>query len=322
MGMLDVVPNEEGVKLKFSFNQVVPVSQDAIASVPDESTDKPKKKRTTKKSETGMVTNEPEQSSLPMTMQSTPYAETFKETDNILRSVVAQIDQASYELSQDLNEIRASKTLRNKYTYISNLESSRSSLLSSKIAAVREMNSSIKSGHDLDLKRAKEMKLTQNEADDNKSIQDIYNAFVSMPVQQDMVNPYYNALGPSSMALTQNNANINPYLMNQQDPNIGYNNYLNNMSPEQMVMMIEENPHINHVIKYNATTGAAEFAVYDSQTNKFLDGIPTRSAEMYIPNMQFDFDRGIAVSNDLNETYSIVMTDSNGTPNKPDMSGY
>lgn len=70
-------------------------------------------------------------------------------------------------------------------------------------------------------------------------------------------------------------------------------------------MMIEDNPNMNHVIAYDPATGNATFAVYDSQTNSFVNA-PTRSNEMFMPGVQFDFENMMATSQDLNETYDIV----------------
>lgn len=278
------------------------------------------KKKTKKVGNTEIVSVEDD---LPYTMSNTPYMESYTETNNILKTAIAQLDQAAIELGEDLQDIRSSKTLRKKYDYIAELQQSRSSIISSKITAARELNNTIKSCHDLELRRTKELKLNES-TDDVKTIQDMYNAFVSMPVSQNMQGPYINPLGPTTADFTLPNNNVMATLMGQ-NPEIGYQNYLNNMTPEQATMLIEENPHINQVVAYDAATGTAQFAIYDSNSKSFLQGLPTRSNEMFMPNMQFDFTNMQAHNNDLNESFDIVMVDNMGqvtNASKVDMSKY
>ena len=276
--------------------------------IPAENTTKKKtNKRTIKK-------KDDEDESLPMTASNIPYHETYKETDNILRSAIAELGVAANEIGEDLRDIRSSKTLRKKYDYISALQSSRATVISTVVSAAREMNNSIKNSHELDLKRAKEMKLAMAEKDDVKSIQDMYNAFVSTPIQQNIGNSQFmSPLGPMTSDLTMSNNMLTGYIPNNVDPNVGYNNYMNNMTPEQMTMMIEENPHINQVVCYDPTTGNATFEVYNSENGQFIQGVPKKSAEMFMQDMQFDFQNMQAHSNNLNETYDIIYT-NNGVP--------
>lgn len=253
---------------------------------------------------------------LPMTASNVPYKETYAETDNILRQAIGELGKAATEIGQDLDDIRASRTLRKKYDYISALQSSRATVINTIVSAAREMNNSIKNSHELDLKRAKDMRLSEAEKDDVKSIQDMYNAFVSMPVQQNMGNPQFmSPLGPMTSDLTMAGNNINGYLpVSGADIDAGYNNYMNNMTPEQLTMLIEENPHINQVITYNPETGAADFEVYNSETGQFIQGVPKKSAEMFMQDMQFDFQNMQAHSNNLNESYEVIYVDTKGNP--------
>lgn len=281
----------------------------------------PKKKTTRKKKKSEEDTSvklspsDNESSDLPMTASNVPYHETYKETDNILRSAISELGKAASEIGEDLHTIRESKTLRKKYDYISALQSSRATVISTVVSAAREMNNSIKNSHELDLKRAKEMKLSAAEQDDVKSIQDMYNAFVSMPTQQNLTNGsmFNSPLGPMTGDMTMANPNIMGYMPTAMDPDAGYQNYLNNMTPEQMTMMIEENPHINQVVCYDPTTGNATFEIYNSENGQFVQGVPKKSAEMFMQDMQFDFQNMQAHSNNLNETYDIIYT-SNGMP--------
>jgi hypothetical protein len=125
---------------------------------------------------------------------------------------------------------------------------------------------------------------------------------------------------------TQQNGMMQLGLMGQ-NPDAIYNDFLNNMTPEQMTMMIEENPNMKHVIAYDQLTGNAEFAVYDQSTGQFVGGVPTRNKDMYMNGIEFDFNNMQAHSNDLNETYDVIYV-NNTSPQVPhnnsngDMSGY
>ena len=303
MGMIDVTEPEKPVTINIQPTAPTVFSEEIYQNDEPKPKKRGRKKKTERVGDVEIVTGKDDDSDLPMLQSNRSYKETYVETDNILRTAIVQLDEAAAELGADIHDIRQSKTMRNKYKYLSDLQSARSSIISTKVSAARELNNSIKNAHELDLKRAKELKLNE-ENDDVKSIQDMYNAFVSMPVSQNMQGPFQNPLGPTTQNFTLNSGNL---LMPDQgqDPEIGYQNYLQNMNQEQMAMMIEDNPNMNHVIAYDPATGNATFAVYDSQTNTFVNA-PTRSNEMFMPGVQFDFENMMATSQDLNETYDIV----------------
>lgn len=297
---------------------------------------KKRKPRTKKIGDEELITSEPD---LPMAQSTIPYHDTYQETDMILKKSIAQLDSITADIHQDLQEIRSSKTMRKKYDYMAEMNSTMVSSIQAKIQAARELNNTIKNSHELDLKRMKELKLNEREQDDAKSIMDIYQAFVSTPVSQNMTGPFTGPLGASTIDLTLGSSNPNMQVaMMGQNPDIAYNNFVQNMSPEQMTMMIEEDPNIKHVIAYDPSTGNAEFAVYNSQTGQFMQGIPTRNKEMYMDGMNFNFETMQAHSNDLNETYDIIYTagaaplanavddviigDNNTSSNGKDMSNY
>ena len=287
---------------------------DPSLAVPAE-VEKPKRKRATKKTsedgekkEIALKSDEPE-TELSMLQSKTPYKQTYEETNNILRGVVGELGVAACEIGEDLRDIRASKTLRKKYDYIAALQSSRATIMSTTVSAAREMNNSIKSAHELELKRAREMK-DAFEQDDVKAVQDTYSAFVSMPVSQNMINGgQLSPLGPMTSDFTLMNPNVNAYAPAGYDFQGMYDQYNNAMTPEQMTMMIEENPHINQIIAYDPATGKATFEIYNSENGQFIQGVPKKSAEMFMNDMEFDFANMQAHNNNLNETYDVMFVD-------------
>lgn len=333
---IEIVPTqtEESKSLvNISAGDVIvanPVGYDTEETIDISGIGKPKRGRPKKKKINGeeIITGEQDVSYL---QTNTPYITSYQETDDMLKQAINQLDYVGASITEDIEAIRQSKTLRNKYSYISDLSGTLVNSIQGKITAVREINNSIKNAHELDLKRAKELKLGEQK-DDTKTIMDMYQAFVSTPVSSNLTGPFQSPLGANTMDLTVPSPQLGITMMGQ-NPDNSYNNYVNNMTPEQLTMMIEENPDMKHVIAYDPSTGNADFAVYDQRTGQFLNGVPTRDKEMFMPGMQFDFNTMQAHSNDLNETYDVIyvgnaaspqeiITADNNSPSGVDMSNY
>lgn len=280
---------------------------------------RPRKKPIQDGANTEVIVAKDDPSNLPYIESNVPYAESYQQTNGILMDSIQQLNYVSAEVAKDIATIRESKTIRKKYDYISELTGTLVSAIQGKVSAAREINNSIKNSHELDLKRAKELKLTEQK-DDAKTIMDMYQAFVSTPVSANMMGPFQHPLGASTIDLTIPSPQLQ-YTMMGQDPNVAYNNYVNNMSPSQMTMMIEENPNMKHVVAYDPATGNADFAVYDTQTGQFLQGVPTRDKEMFMPGITFDFAAMQAHSNDLNESYDIIYVNNPNNPTQEIITG-
>ena len=69
------------------------------------------------------------------------YARSYEETNSLIKSAIYQADELSSEIKKDIEDVRSSKTIKNKYTYLTNLTASASSLLMTKIGAIKELNS-------------------------------------------------------------------------------------------------------------------------------------------------------------------------------------
>lgn len=227
-----------------------------------------------------------------------PYEHKFQETTNILKSAIIQLDMGMTELQQDIEDIRHSKTMRNKYTYLSNLQQSMGAMISNKIAAARELNNTISKCQDLEMKRYKELKATamaDNQNDDMR-VMEMYKAFVNTPVN---TNPFPNI----SQTAVAGSVALN-------SPNIGgtdmaYANYVNNLTPAQNMMFLEGNPNIQQVVVYNHETGARYFEVMDMST-----GQPVPNAEkhdsMFLEDVDIDFKNHVARNVNIGETYPLV----------------
>ena len=260
---------------------------------------KPRKKRTNING-TEVVTGQDE-TSTSSTMN--PYKDSYAETDNVLKGAISQLDIVTADLSNDIREIRASKTLRNKYEFLSTMTSSLGTLIGSKISAARELNNSIKNSHELELKRTKEFKLNE-QVDDTKAIMDTYNAFVSMPVSASPMG-FSTALGPNTQDLTLLSANLLANSIGGGDS--GYENYMKNMTPEQAMMMYENNPDIKQVVVYNQDTFEKHFEIMNMRTGEIMHGLPKRNDLMYMPDTTIDTVNKIARNVNLDEVYDVIV---------------
>ena len=123
--------------------------------------------------------------------------DSYTENMNELKRTVQQFDSLANDLKQDLDAVRASRTLKGKYQYTSLIAGNLASLLTAKVQAIREMNNTIKSSIELDYKIEKDRKDAMN-GDDDKRLMDMYNAFISSPVS----TAQRSMLGPNEQQLT------------------------------------------------------------------------------------------------------------------------
>ena len=142
----------------------------------------PKKKRgRPKKSEKHEIYKGKSDRELSMMESKTPYISTYEGTSKQLRDTINGIDMMAAQIQSDLQAVRASRTLKKKYDYICELSSTIGTLVSNRISAIRELNNSITNAHKLDMSRSKTVKELTDGANDDKTVMDMYNAFVNNP---------------------------------------------------------------------------------------------------------------------------------------------
>lgn len=268
----------------------------------------PEKKKTTsrkkKVSESAVTeTISSKESSNNIAATNLPYEVKYKESSDLLKVAIGQLDGILSETINDANIIRASKTLKRKYDLLSLLNSNASNIIGNKITAIREINNIINKCNDLELKRMKELNLAANNEDSDKKIMDLYNAFISMPVGTGVPNgmPDLNQISHSiSMGNVITATTSNP------DDTAGYQNYLNNMNPSQRLGMYQNNPNIQQVVVYNQQDGSRYFEVMDISTGEVINGVDKHDT-MFLEGVTLDLERKIARNTDLGETYPIVI---------------
>ena len=276
-------------------------SSDVVESTPPAK----KRGRPRKEDTSGMVTSTGDNNSnnsLSYTQNNVPYQQSFNETNEMLKTSIYQIDALNSEVHAELENVRNSRTLKGRYTYISDLSSTASSLLNTKISAIREMNKSIVDAHKLDLDRIKALKLDQKEQNDDMQIQALYNAYINTPINADYNPLSYDpkaALMPSSMA------NIVRAEVNGSDD--GYNNFINNITPEQNRMLLESNPNIKTVVVYDQSNPNNRFFdVIDITTGQSVPNYP-RPDNLFLEDTVINPLTGLARNSNIDATWPVVV---------------
>lgn len=250
------------------------------------------------------VTNEPQL----ICQTNDPYESSYSETNNMLRGSIIQLDMITTDVKTEIDKVKSSKTLKGKYNYISDLCSTASSLLATKLSAIKEMNNTITQCHKLEIQRFKDMKaaMAMNEQDDDKHIADLYNAYINTPISSGVSsNPIFSVNSGNTMG------NM-PMLMNGvsatniSDQDAGYNNYLNNITPEQNRMLLDGNPNIETVVVYDPNTGGKSFDVIDTSTGTPVGNYP-RPSETLLDDTIIDFATGTASNTNIGQNWKVVV---------------
>lgn len=242
-----------------------------------------------------------------------PYINSYNETNMMLRNSIGQIDQLSGEIKGELDSIRASKTLKNKYNYIADLTATSGTLLGTKITAIREMNKVISDCHNLEIKRIKDLKLDQNDQDDDKKIMDLYNAFINAPISQGSLASQ--SIIPSASDITLGMNGVNPLVSASDIYDAGYNNYLANLTPEQNRMRMENNPNIQTVVVFNPETGERHFDVIDITNGQSVPNI-SRPDEFLFEDINIDVRNQVARNTAMDIVYPLIVVGGNAAINE------
>lgn len=237
---------------------------------------------------------------------------TYEETTNMLKGTLLQIDQLSAQIKQEFDSVSSNRTLKNKYSTMADLSENLVSLVNAKINAISKINDAISKSNDLDYKREKDRRAIQSNVNDDKYLMDMYNAFIQNP--SGLNNRAM--LGPSSIDATlagDNIVRVADNQLQQQDafnPDNGYLSYVANMTPEQRLMAIEDNPNIKMCVVFDASTGNKVFQMMDMSTGQAVPGLPVRD-QMFMEDTTIDIKNHIAKNINLNETYPLVIINEN-----------
>lgn len=234
-----------------------------------------------------------------------PYETKYAETTNMLKGAIVQLDVLLGESLKDAADVRSSRTLKRKYDILPLLNSNASSIINNKIAAIREINSTISKCNDLELKRMKDLSLANSNENSDKKIMDLYNAFVTMPVG-GVGDPMMGGNSFQNIANAMSVGNVVTGSLIGGEDDTAYQQYVANMNPAQKLAMYENNPNVRQVVVYNQQTGGRYFEVMDMSTGEVIPGVDKHDS-MFLEGVTLDLENKIARNIDLGETYPIVV---------------
>lgn len=249
-------------------------------------------------------------SSMSYVQENIPYASAYVDTNKQLDDSIAQLDILSGELFSELQNVKNSKTLKNKYGYMNDMTSTMANLISTKISAIREKNKSINDANHLELNRIKELKTSVNAEDDNTRIANLYDAFINTPVG---VGPRP-SLAPSiqDMVMPQSSPSDVSYF------NIGGMNdqqiWEANLSPSENRMVLDAKGLIDTVVMYDEATGNRWFEVIDKTTGQPMANVE-KPDSTYIYELDINVRNGYAKDSNINKTYPLIVINSENNQN-------
>lgn len=281
---------------------------DGVSTSTGKKRGRPKKKAADDPS--NMVPAEEPKGNLPLHQTNEAYLDSYGTTNALTQHIITEVDGLNGMVVNELRNIQASKTLKRKYEYMAQLAGTSSNLLGTKLTAVKEMNKVITDSHNLELKRIKDLKLnTQDQVDDDKYIMDMYNAFINTPVGT------YGGGGISTpsmadMTMMTGVGGVTRTPIVSASANT-YDEYMNNMSPVQNMMRLEQDPNAKTVVVYDASTGNRWFDVINTQTGESIPNVD-KPDQMFLEDTMLDTRNSIARNTNLDTTYPLIVI-NNGT---------
>lgn len=230
------------------------------------------------------------------------YADTYFDTNVLTYGVINQTDELLRDCKQELDYIKSQRGLKGRHHYINATITSMGTLLNTKLAAIKEINSTIKNVNDNEYRRFKDFRML-NSTDDNKAVMDAYSAFISAPVGA----PEYHLPGTANLTGGLNGIIQSNYpTAIQANMDAGLNNYLSNLSPEENLMLLDNNKDIEEVIVYDQATGAKYFQWMNTRTNEPIPNMPV-SSELTIEDFTIDPRTRLAKNNNLNCIKKVIV---------------
>ncbi len=311
----DITSNStDGFKPKFtisndSSSNLVPVVNE-VPTGNSTKTEKKRRKRTTKK-DSGEIIRAENSETVSGQVEDTPTIYSYTNTTNMLHETIGQIDTVNAELMKEFDTVRHARTLKNKYNTLNGLSENIGSLLSNRIAAIKEINSTISKSNDMDYKRNKDKAAAQASVDDDQYIANLYKSFLQNP-QANPTLPQMPQIDPSIFGSGIVRADIGGSVSPGQNVDTSYLNYLSNLNPEQNLMRYEDNPNVKQVVVFDAATGNKFFQMMDMSTGQVIPNVPVYD-EMFMEDTTLDLQKGIAKNINLNETFPIVQINNDVT---------
>ena len=233
-------------------------------------------------------------------MTNKPYIDSYEETNDLIKVMISQIDGLQGELKQEFNDIRLSK-IRGKYQYLTDISATISSLSSTKLSAIKELNSVISKCHDMELKRTKELKLDTT-GNDEAAIMGLYENIINTPRQQlegGFIPPRLESGDIPLMVQPQGGMDIfQPMVTNDEL-----------FTPEQNRMIMEHNPDVKTVVVYDPKTESREFRAMNIKTGEQIQNISLPDPFL-LEDMNINFQTGVARNSNLNMNFPLATIEN------------
>lgn len=233
-------------------------------------------------------------------VEETSYADTYQMTSKMLNGIIMQLNENANTVKNDIEDVRRTNP-RGKYTYIANLSSALSGIRSTQITAIREINSSIKSVNEAEYRRYKDMRNSNAAQDDSKYIMDMYNAMIQAP-KGSLPDAY---MLPTTLDITSGTNMVRADSMPPEMRDAGFQNYMNNLSPEQNLMINESNPDIEEVIVYDQATGKKYFDWMNTRTGQSVPNMP-QTDPMFLEDFSINPRTRIAKNANLRTSMKVI----------------
>ena len=278
------------------------ISRTEIQDVPVE--EKKRRGRPKKEIPAGTITV-PSTRELGIMESNVPIINSYKENQEQLKNTVNTIDMMTVQIEQDIQAVRAARTLKRKYDYICELSSVAGSLMGNRISAIREINNTITNAHRLEMERNKQMKASEVNQDDDKVLMDMYRAYMNTPIG---TIPNMPTIAVNQAALNAPNIGVPITAPNtvMTDNSDGYNAFINTPSPELAAVRMEQNPNIKVVVVYNQETHEKFFDAQDLSTGQSIPGIPLPDPSL-LDGVIPDIRNGIAKNINAGLTYPLRL---------------
>ena len=300
------IKNDTSLGVDFSFF----LSDEAKSinmSTTDTEAEQPKRRRKKKEDNNTVAKVMIEEDNTPMVSSNKSYMDSYSETNAMLRGAIAQADLLSDQVHEDMNNIRSSKTMKSKYTYLTNMAGSVASLISTKVQAIREMDSNITQAHNLELKRAKDLKSsTEADTNDDLKLMQMYDAFVNVPI--GTYNPQGSQVSMQTLTTMQNN-DPNFVRVNMADDTAisgEYQNYINSLTPSENRARLEGNPNVKTVVMYNPEDGSRWFEVIDITTNQPIPNVE-KPGDFLLNDTTIDIHNQVARNRNIDTTWELII---------------
>lgn len=300
----------------FNVNKFVKGSEDSknhslesgMVTVVETTVNPGQKRGRKKKDETAVMAPIPAaQTSMSYLQENIPYASAYNDTNRQLDEAIMQLDVLGGEIVSELQTVRSSKTLRNKYSYINDMTATAASIINAKLSAIKEKNKTINDVNRMELERMKQLKTTATQEDDNTRIANLYDAFINTPIGVGRAG-----LGPNMQDIIAGGMGNVPDVTRM---SIGGNDQLaweQNLNPAENRMVLEAKGVIDTVVVYDEATGNRWFDVVDKATRQ-----PIPNVEKPDPTFIYDLDinvrGGFAKDSNRNVTYPLIVVHGNDT---------